>query len=356
MLRLLGDPLIDRGVRIGGGERSFGAVDVGITLIMNHVVAPRFEGGHELEFDGGVFGVGGDVVDLVGINAEIEEFDVGFRGGEESGLGGVEFSLEVHDLHLGEHGVGAFFVLVELEPRPIGHEVVNQFEIAGTDRAHGVMCFVHFVASGEDVLAIGQGWAEQAFTVKRDGGLCPGGFEDGGANIERHDHVVADLLGCDLAGPAHDHRDANAAIVEELFAANMAAPVIADEEYEGVVSDPFVIEALENLTDLTIDELHLFKTISPVPAVEIGVGVVGRELNVGDVDGALGITVPEAMGATECDAGEEWLVRGTVGPVDAGEEFFLRGGRKVDVSFVAHEAGVVTCIGQEMGKGTNAVG
>ena len=113
---------------------------------------------------------------------------------------------------------------------------------------------------------------------------------------------------------------------------------------------------MENLADLTIDELHLFKAIGPVSSVEFGVGVVGRELNIGDVNGALGIMVPQAMGAAERDAGEERLARSTVGPVDTGEEFFLRGGREVDVSFIAHEAGVVTCIGQKVRKGANAVG
>jgi hypothetical protein len=53
----------------------------------------------------------------------------------------------------------------------------------------------------------------------------------------------------DGARPAHDHGDADAAFVEKLLAANVAAAVIANEEDEGVVSQPLVVETLEQGAD-----------------------------------------------------------------------------------------------------------
>ena len=53
---------------------------------MDYLGAPAGEFSQEFGFDGRILGIVGDVVDLMRVFAQIEEFDDWFSGGEEGGL------------------------------------------------------------------------------------------------------------------------------------------------------------------------------------------------------------------------------------------------------------------------------
>lgn len=179
------DPFSD-----SGGGAGFGEVGVGCsefsdeTLVLDDLFTPFVEFGEEGRFDFGVGRVTDEVVDFVGVFFEVEEFDLRLLGRHEEGLGLVEFSLEVEDVHLGESGVGSFFVVRELAIGPLGHEVEDELVVAGADATHGVVGVVHLVAGGEDEFAVFDVVAEEAVSVKRNRRGDAGGFEDGGADVE----------------------------------------------------------------------------------------------------------------------------------------------------------------------------
>lgn len=145
------------------------------------------------------------------------------------------------------------------------------------------------------------------------------------------------MAGFHFARPADDHGDADAAFVEKLFSADVAAAVVADEEDEGIVGKAFVIEALEDGSDFAVDKLHLLEAVGPVAANEGSVGIVRGKLDLLGIDGALGIAIPETMGAAEGDAGKEGLSVFALVPVGSLEELILAVREKIAVGFPAEE-------------------
>ena len=120
-----------------------------------------------------------------------------------------------------------------------------------------------------------------------------------------------------MPGPAHYAGDANAAVVEELFVADVRASVIGDEEDNGVVGDAFVFEALEHLADFAVEDLSAFEVHCPVFSDEGMIGIIRWDFYGVGIDGVLRVGREVAMGVCDVVLGVKGLALGALGPVDA---------------------------------------
>ncbi len=191
--------------------------------------------------------------------------------------------------------------------------------------------------------------------MERHGRCDACGFKNRGADIDRHHEIITDLSRFYLSWPTHDHGNACAFVVEKLFASNVTATMIADEEDDGVLGETLVLEALQKCAHFAIDELHLFQAVGPIAANEGCVRIVRGKFHILDVDGALRISIPRSMRAAKRDAGEEGLVRLALAPILAHEQLLSRIRQEIAIRLPTHDTREVASIGEEMRNGTNAV-
>jgi hypothetical protein len=187
---------------------------------------------------------------------------------------------------------------------------------------------------------------------------CKG--EGGEGKVDAADECVADGTGFDVAGPSDNAGDANAAVVEELFVANVRTAVVADEEDDGVFGEAFVFEALEHLAHFLIEDLDAFQIHGPVFAHEWVIWVIGRQFNGVWIDGVAGVGGEVSVGVGDVVLGIKGLAIVTVGPVDAVEDIVTV---EVEISFAGFVvrgagavAGVVACIAKVFGDEANVLG
>ena len=115
--------------------------------------------------------------------------------------------------------------------------------------------------------------------MQRNRRIDAGRFQNRGTDIDRHHQILAHLTWPDFARPTHDHGDANATVVEELFAANMATSVIADEEDDGIVGQSLGFQFSKFLPYLTVQLCDFVIILSPIMADFLCIGMICREMH-----------------------------------------------------------------------------
>ena len=240
----------------------------------------RERGAHGAK-DGGVSVVGGEVGQLVGIEAQVVEFLGGTRGEEVDLLGLGEFVLleEAEELDVGgaAHDVGG------RGERQIGVVVADVF-VAFVAHSTAAVFVIVPILLGEDVFAEGFGGiGEEGMEIdslESDAGLfdfCDG--EEGLGEIDGADETLADRTGRDHSGPFHNERCADAAIVEGGFVAGKGAAVVAEEEDDGLLGESLGIEFIEDRADVAVEAGDFVVVALVVGPDRRGVGVVGRQLH-----------------------------------------------------------------------------
>ena len=163
-----------------------------------------------------------------------------------------------------------------------------------------------------------------------------------------------------MPGPAHNAGYANAAVVEELFVADVRASVIGDEEDDGVVGDAFVFETLEYLADFAVKDLSTFEIHGPVFSDEGMIGIIRRNFYGIGIDGVLRVGRKIAMGVGDVVLRVKGLALGALGPVDAVKDAVAL---EVEVGFAGFVKGrsravacVISRIAEVVGDEANVFG
>ena len=161
-------------------------------------------------------------------------------------------------------------------------------------------------------------------------------------------------------GPAHNAGYANAAVVQELFVADMRASVVGNEEDDGAVGYAFVFETLEHLADFAVEDLNAFEIHGPVFSDEGMIGIIRRDLYCVGIDGVLRVGREVAMGVGDVVLGVKGLALGALGPVDAVKDTVAL---EVEVGFAGFVkgrsravAGVISRIAEVVGDEANVFG
>lgn len=249
----------------------------------------------------GVCRIGGDILQVVGIFAEIIEFLGGsfleaeppmhlpsgiFAVGDHPCLGwaGVDVCEGGEGVILQRFEGGFVGRISEVwgAHRPaIGCEVSDVEEVACADGALGIrqIAFTGFgdvaFAACDDVVAsrvdlsvlLGEQQRNDASSGHTGGYGLVGGFEKGGGEVHEVDEVVNDAAGSDAAGPLREERDLGAEIVEIAFAAWEAGDtVVAADDDESVFSLTDCVELLEEQVQHAIQRECLAEVVAHVLA------------------------------------------------------------------------------------------
>ena len=93
-------------------------------------------------------------------------------------------------------------------------EIADVLKMLVAHGADAVVGFIHAIAGGEDVLALG-GWlrAEDDLALHRLRHFAPAIDKHGGSEIEEANEIVAHAAGFKMARPADDQRNVNALVV-----------------------------------------------------------------------------------------------------------------------------------------------
>ena len=163
-----------------------------------------------------------------------------------------------------------------------------------------------------------------------------------------------------MSGPAHNAGYANAAVVQELFVADMRASVIGDEEDDGVVGYAFVFETLEYLSDFAVEDLSTFEIHGPIFSDEGMIGIIRRDFYGVGIDGILRVGREVAMGVCDVVLSVKGLAFGALGPVDAVKDAVAL---EVEVGFAGFVkgrsravAGVISGVAEVVGDEANVFG
>ena len=133
--------------------------------VLNDILPPALQLIPKFIFDHRVVWIVRNVSDLMRITFQIEKFDPGFDWCKEPCLLRGELPLDVQGVHFRQDGVGAFLVAIELAPWSFSHEVLDELESLGSNGPHGIMGFIHFIASCKNVPAFFYIFTEQTFPV-----------------------------------------------------------------------------------------------------------------------------------------------------------------------------------------------
>jgi len=135
--------------------------------------------------------------------------------------------------------------------------------------------------------------AAQARALVPRGGRDPGEVEEGRRQVHPL-HQLGAPRGREPAGPAHDQRHADRAVVVEralehqLVVAEHLA-VVAGEHHDGVVGQALRVEGVEDAPDLVVDERD-HRVVGGAGLVELLVGVLG------EAAGVPGVGAPRRLG------------------------------------------------------------
>ena len=106
----------------------------------------------------------------------------------------------------------------------------------------------------------------------------------------------------------------DAFIVKELLTASVADTVVGPQEHDGIISDAFVFETLEDFTNLAVEINNRVEVSCPVLANHRMVGIVRGQFNVSGVNG-VGYLRFAILSALQLYLGKERLTRCATCPV-----------------------------------------
>ena len=252
---------------------------------------------------GAMGGIGGEVVDLVRIGADVVEFLEGALAVAERELDG-ETALGGRSFPEGFDGGAADVAVKSLgggnevwsARRPaVGREIADLQKVCGAHLAQRVGAAigsaprVALKGGGGSVArrvdAPGGARREHGQEAAADEGRRRGrarGFEKGRREIEVALQVVDDAAGGDAAGPAHRERHAHAGIAEGNLGAGERHAVVAGDHDEGVVEFAEGFELRDYFGELRVEGVDLAGGVEQVAADFGGVGPVGRDRDVGE--------------------------------------------------------------------------
>lgn len=164
---------------------------------------------------------------------------------------------------------------------------------------------------GEEVTALHRAWRRPD----------PGQAEHGRGKIDAADQLVVNLARIAPVRETHHQGNAEAVVVEELLATE-EWPVIARDHDDGVLRQPVVFQALQELREISVGQMNGIKIVGVFIPGDRMIGIIGRQLQLVRIDefrlGLLPRELPaEALvGFEDGDVREEWLPRTAFVPAD----------------------------------------
>lgn len=238
----------------------------------------------------GVFRIGSEVVEFIGVGSEVVEF-FGGTGGEtlhRRRRGWIVFGGGEPSLPIGESAGtgGARDVRVMLE---LGVEIADVFPVAGADGANRVDIEVAIAAmGGEDLVAmLGCGAAKDAgkgLAIDTIGYLAAAEFDESWQQIGPADHGVGGSGGLQSAGPGDEEWDADACVVEVPFGKGPLAAVVCGVDEKGVTGDFFVSEC-SDFAEKRVGMGDIGEVSCPLCARDGSVHMSGWDLDAGWIVG-----------------------------------------------------------------------
>src|SRR4029434_5382592 len=151
-----------------------------------------------------------------------------------------------------------FFVVSDaLRVGQFGVEVTDVLELLVPHGAYAVEDFIHPVSSSINIFALFcPPVTEEDLPLHPSGDASPGDEEHRGGEVDESHQVVTHRAWFYLSGPAHHQRDVNAAVIYPALLAWHTAPVIAEENDNGVIRDAVLIQPREHVAYLIVGGGH----------------------------------------------------------------------------------------------------